>query len=383
MTELKGQYPPTQTTGRSWESIHSAAIDALLAGEDTIKIFLKAMPTPEEDPVKYGMWSELIKLKTKTIELQIAEARKREKESELELERIRMATSDTRSVPSVPASTTIPTPTQAMSTGMSNMPMMPQSVSSTGSTHAGPSAIAHLPIGMTEDDPRPLTPMDLEAMLHSSNVENLDNHFSWLPEFPDPYASQGEGSGTINPAMTTIPQQNFHAKREDTESTRNRSPSPDHSPPNKKTKLKPDKKVVIDHVTSCVRCGRGLGKVMLRAPKAQIPEPVQIRLLCISCAPIEIPTTLPDQHGAGSHIGTVETRKRVRAAVEIEDEGLEIARRRVWCDVCQRVTGAGQVIGGTGEDLGYMLEVVCSACDSKYQRCTDVSSHRYHVVAYV
>jgi len=80
-------------------------------------------------------------------------------------------------------------------------------------------------------------------------------------------------------------------------------------------------------------------------------------------------------------IGTVESRKRLRISMEVDDEDgkVEGDRRKVFCDVCQRVVGVGGVWGGMKEkreNLGGMTEVVCISCDGKYQRSVSLSQNQ-------
>lgn len=64
----------------------------------------------------------------------------------------------------------------------------------------------------------------------------------------------------------------------------------------------------------------------------------------------------------------------MRASMEIDDEEAKVTERRTWCDVCQRIVGSGQVWGGKDrESILHQAEIICTGCDSKYQRCTDVS----------
>lgn len=64
----------------------------------------------------------------------------------------------------------------------------------------------------------------------------------------------------------------------------------------------------------------------------------------------------------------------MRTSMEIDDEEAKVSERRTWCDVCQRIVGSGQVYGGKDrENILHQAEIICTGCDSKYQRCTDVS----------
>ncbi|KAK8844157.1 hypothetical protein IAR55_006951 [Kwoniella newhampshirensis] len=244
-----------------------------------------------------------------------------------------------------------------------------------------------------------MSPFDLEAMLQSDNMNTL---LSWLPDLGDgssldsnsmPLASTDYATANRNPTLpmsyssvdpsTGLPR---GVKPElmttglppQSSPTRRRSPSPNESvssqqqPPTKKAKRAAEKKIVVEQNGNCLKCSTPLAKVMIRAPKSQLPDPILVNLRCSNCVPVSQPSTLPDQNVAGTSIGTVETRKRMRASMEIDDEEAKVKDRRCWCDVCQRIIGSGQILGGKErESIAYMAEIICTSCESKYQRCTD------------
>ncbi|EIW65798.1 hypothetical protein TREMEDRAFT_46041 [Tremella mesenterica DSM 1558] len=384
--------------------------------EDSVKDFLRSLPT-QADPERQALWTQLIQLKTRSLELQIAEARKKEKEAEVELERLRQGVQTWTE--GQPRQHSLPTTTVISHTSPgqpSTIPITsPQITSSLDLTNLGMPSSVTLPFSSTIQSPVvPLVPLahsnqishdphgemafDLEAMLQSNDLGHLDSAFSWLSDFVDPFATSYTSESIFNPLSSShvegslpIPfssglQQDYQlnnssvVKPESPISPVKRSRSPESlsSPPAKKSKGKFEKKIVIDKHANCMRCRRPMGHVMLRAPKTQIPEPIRVNFLCTGCAHVHLPSSLPDQNmgggGTGSggpSIGTVDSRKRMRAAMELQDEGVDEERKRIFCDVCQRVSGAGHVLGSHKEDLGYMCEIICAACESKYQRCTD------------
>lgn len=57
----------------------------------------------------------------------------------------------------------------------------------------------------------------------------------------------------------------------------------------------------------------------------------------------------------------------MRMFMEIDDEEVKVSERWIWCDVCQRIVGLGQVYGGKDrENILYQVEIICIGCDSKY-----------------
>jgi hypothetical protein len=138
----------------------------------------------------------------------------------------------------------------------------------------------------------------------------------------------------------------------------------------KKNKRAAEKKIVVEQPSNCQKCGKSIGRVMIRAPRSQIPEPISVEFKCLACADVVQPPSLPDQAVGGSSIGTVEIRKRMRVNMEIEDEEAGTnGSRRTFCDVCQRVVGSGCIVGGKQREMmNHMTEIVCESCDRKYQR---------------
>ncbi|WVR08840.1 hypothetical protein IAU60_005898 [Kwoniella sp. DSM 27419] len=392
---------------------------------DAVTSFLAEMPTQREDPSRHVMWTELIKLKTRSLELQIAEARRREREAELEILRLKAgaaARSDmgqalTGAGPSVP-----PVAGSQLSGGHEAYHLQSQQANAV--SHRGYDTRGHLPqaqpqqpsqslqtvmpsstqpvdhagnttfpvnmFGATQD----MSPFDLEAMLQSDNVDSL---LSWLPDLGDGFMNEMPGmapsmeytagppsldpASVLVPAHDSIPQEDPPTQGHTHSSPikrRSHSPVEDDSPhpPTKKAKKGIEKKVVTEQTASCLTCHKLLARVMIRSPRSQVPDPISVHLRCPGCLPVDQPSTLPDQGsssgGSGTVIGTVETRKRMRSTMEIDDEDAKAVDRRTWCDVCQRIVGSGQIVGGKeGESLASMAEIVCVECDSKYQRCTD------------
>ncbi|WVQ93008.1 hypothetical protein IAU59_000071 [Kwoniella sp. CBS 9459] len=380
---------------------------------DPVTKFLAEMPTQSEDPTRHVLWTELIKLKTRTLELQIAEARRKEREAELEIMRLK-AGAAAKAEPQLDGTQhNNPHNDPARRNDLAGpSTAMDHTIYSTMNQHAQPMVAANQqqsqpPQNTFDANHGPLTPFDLEAMMQS---DNLDHLLSWLPDFGDNVSQdamplpQGTDYQTnavdhhfsLDPSGAgsySQPQTQSHLQAQDrlpppsasehpqSSPSKRRSPSPadsetHHQPPAKKSKRGTEKKIVVEQTASCIICSKLLARVMIRAPKSQIPEPIETYLRCSKCVPVDQPSALPDQTASGAisspPIGTVDTRKRIRVSMEIDDEDAKVKDRRCWCDVCQRIVGSGQIVGGEDKDslLG-MAEIVCAECDSKYQRCTD------------
>lgn len=245
----------------------------------------------------------------------------------------------------------------------------------------------------------PMTPFDLEAVMRDSQLENM---FDWLPmpDFPvkqetalprasDPFTPSSFTSASYNPfgyasqpavdpgLKTGDQRQSAATPAASTHKRRGSSPASTASDHAAKKARKPEKRITVDYAPKCLSCSAPMGRVILRAVKSEVPDPVAMMYRCARCKPVSGPPIQASDSlnsGAGPIIGTVDTRKRARAAVEAEDEDRPLEEKRAICDVCQRIVGSGAIVGGQAKDsLGHMAELVCASCDAKYQRCTDVS----------
>lgn len=333
------------------------------------------------------MWTHLVQLKVKALELQIAEARAKERTAEVELTRLQQG------VRAIPAAIAAPTP-QPYTNQFNNFSVEPrgstgglEGISIPGMPISNPSlAPVQNPTtyatGAPAPSQTPMTPFDLEAMLQENS---LDSFFSWLPDNGESSAGNavpqaaapsdlvmmpmgGAGSGATT---DTAPTPHSPPVKRPHSPARSESPT---APPTKKGKPRGEKKTVIEQHAMCISCGKAVARVLIRAPKSATPSPISVEMRCLSCAGISQPSTIdPSAVGAGPSVGSTETRKRMRAAMEDDDVVNEEANaRRCFCDVCQRVVARGQVVGGPDRTpLSNMAEIVCTTCDSKYQRCTD------------
>lgn len=355
---------------------------------DPVRPFLDGLAHAAGAPDRQAMWTHLVQLKVKALELQIAEARARERAAELELTRLQQGVravapsigaaasmSNSFSTAFTPGEARIPAP------GLEGMPLPGMSIAAVRPSQPLPTHPSYSTMAAPQTSITP-SPFDLEAMLQHGNIDSI---FSWLPDVGDNDASTGMqtsaapqdlmmsmGGGPSLPTDSAAP-----ATPHSPTIKRPLSPTGSESPtgpPAKKGKPKGEKKIVIEQHATCTTCGKAVARVLLRAPKSSIPSPINVEMRCTECAGVSQPSAFdPSAVSSGPTIGSTETRKRMRTAMEDDDMvNEEAGSRRCFCDVCQRVVARGQVIGGAERSpLNGMSEIICTACDSKYQRCTD------------
>ena len=365
---------------------------------------LNEMPTDADDSTKHAMWTELVRLKTRTLEFKIAEAKQKEKEAELELARLKAGAEHKMEHVQVvpvqqvdvstgvaqnagPSERSVPEPSPVFGQTLISQVMASESLLQQASH-----TIQDYPSrgdGMSyEASQTPMTQFDLEAMMQNSNMDSL---FSWLPEFgettqvdlfqPTAIAPADLSTSISNPDPFRLesPNQLHDSRPSDIVShpaptkKKHRAPSGASScsspAPTKKTKRSGEKRVVVEHNSTCLRCKKPIARILIRAPKSRIPDNTSVEFYCRDCQSVVSPAVVPDSAAVGSAIGTVDIRKRVRVHSEVEDEDVNPDVRRIFCDVCQRIVGSGQVVGGKEKQgMGHMAEIVCVSCDSKYQR---------------
>ncbi|WWD06989.1 hypothetical protein V865_005086 [Kwoniella europaea PYCC6329] len=406
-------YDGTIQGEQSKASISSAGGGGGGGNVDPISAFLSEMPTRAEDPTRHVLWTELIKLKTRTLELQIAEARKKEKEAELEIMRLKAGAAAKDSGVGSDNATSSNHGGQNMLAGSSknshnnevdHYSINPQCTPSNTQqqhqqNHSSNPFVPHNQAQIQPQSQPVMSPFDLEAML---STENLDNFLSWLPDLGDhslpdisslapntDYSTNNHNNGnmpfslehptnllpqnttfppSVNMSITepnTLPQPQSSPQRRLSASAEETSPA-QLQPPSKRSRRGTEKKIVSEHTSSCMGCKKNIARIMIRSPKSTMPEPIIVQLNCTGCKPINQPSS------TNNGIGTVETRKRIRVQMEIDDEETKVKERKQWCDVCQRIIASGQILGGDeNESVSSMTEIVCGECDSKYQRCTD------------
>lgn len=367
--------------------------------DDSIQGFMRSMPMKNEDPSRHALWTELVRLKTRTLELQIAEAKAKEREAEVELIKLRQMYNQKGGMEDL-AST-------AGGTGQDVFGSLPMSASGsaqygqvgTGLDMYGRTGTANnddfnmvntglmtpaQPNSLQVDPQQSMTTFDLEAMMQHNNLDNL---FSWLPDFGetpqsnriqagpnqgvDPNDLFGLGNTQNNMTFqTSVTDTPRSVKPSITSPIHRRSNTPDEDEPASKKAKRPEKKIVVEQSSECIICSKSLAKIMVRAPKSSIPDQIVAEFACPDCRPVTQPPSLSEMYGSSHGIGTVDTRKRLRVAMEAEDEDkAEVDSRRVFCDVCQRVFGSGMVFGGHArENMASITEIVCAGCESKYSR---------------
>jgi hypothetical protein len=373
---------------------------------DSILGFMQSMPTKSDDSSQHALWTELVRMKTRTLELQIAEARAKEREAEAELLKLKQMYTQKGGMEdlgstvagrqdvfgSLPMSAT---GSGQYGQGGAGLDMYGQHTRNGSATFGEIDNFTSINTGVTPipSSTHPSVPQhamitfDLEAMMQHNNLDNL---FSWLPDFgetPQPNRVQATGqiqgvdpndlfglgntqsNMVFQPSVTDTPRS---VKPNITSPMNRRSHTPDEDEPANKKAKRPEKKIVVEQNSECIVCAKPLAKIMVRAPKSNIPDQIVARFACPDCRPVAQPPTLSDMYGSGSGhgIGTVDTRKRLRMAMEADDEDkAEPDSRRAFCDVCQRVFGSGTVFGGHArENMASISEFVCTGCESRYSR---------------
>lgn len=375
--------------------------------DDAIIAFLAEMPSAADNPARVAIWTELVRFKTRSLELQIAEAKRKEKEAELELARFKEMTAGgpnrTGAAPPVPAANTFGTFSQLNHLATAGPQIYPYLNNSQTAPNLplqniqqqnDPFDIA-LPQAQPTNDqnslfpdtmfPQSMTPFDLHAI-----TENFDDMFNWLPDFDQNGNLLVSGDQGIAPSALQLPSSRTHSDndlsltiRRDSDVSKLDPPTPikrrassadtveDEQPTAKKSRRATGKRITVEVASACQVCRKAIARVIIRAPQAEMPDPITPVLKCLVCQPVQLPAQAGDIGLGSSSIGTVETRKRQRIGVEAEDEEGKVKERRQYCDVCQRIIGSGQIKSGK-ENIGYLAELVCTLCDSKYQRCVQL-----------
>lgn len=372
---------------------------------DSVLGFMQTMPTKNDNSSQHALWTELVRMKTRTLELQIAQARAKEREAEAELLKLRHMYSQKGGVEDLSNT--------SAGAGQDVFGSLPMSASGSGQYGQGGAGLdvygqhtrtnsfgevdnftgintrtmTPAPNASSVDPQHAMTTFDLEAMMQHNNLDNL---FSWLPDFGEtPQANRFQAPGQIQgvdpndlfglgnnaqsnivfqPSVTDTPRS---VKPNITSPINRRSHTPDEDEPANKKAKRPEKKLVVEQSSECIVCRKPLAKIMVRAPRSNIPDQIVAQFACPDCRPVAPPPSLSDMYGSGSGhgIGTVDTRKRLRTAMEAEDDDKEADCRRVFCDVCQRNFGSGVVYGGHArENMAAISEFVCTGCESKYLR---------------
>jgi hypothetical protein len=378
---------------------HSQGNLSGIQSDDSVQGFMRSMPMKNEDPSRHALWTELVRLKTRTLELQIAEAKAKEREAEVELIKLRQMYSQKGGMEDLGSTVggtgqdvfgSLPMST----TGSAQYGQVGSGLDMYGQTGTGNNdnfgvgntglITPAQPNSLQVDPQHSMTTFDLEAMMQHNNLDNL---FSWLPDFGetpqsnrnqtapiqgvDPNDLFGLGNSQNNMTFqTSVTDTPRSVKPNITSPIHRRSHTPDEDEPASKKAKRPEKKIVVEQSSECIICSKPLAKIMVRAPKSSIPDQIVAEFACPDCRPVTQPPSLSEMYGSSHGIGTVDTRKRLRVAMEAEDEDkAEVDARRVFCDVCQRVFGSGMVFGGHArENMASITEIVCAGCESKYSR---------------
>ena len=342
------------------------------------------------------MITELVKMRTRELELDIAGARRREKEAGVELERLKAAAARMLDTPAGPPLNGVDGMGPAGSTTfdfsslMGNPTPAPDFMQSY--QNFVPPSLNPLP---PSTNPPPMLPtfnpqtnqthFDVDSLLQESN---LDGFLNWLPSL----GGGGNQPSTMDPAQLDFPQPSFDSTAQEQDVSLGASPSTLPTPSakrrasspalevkveegeavasNKRSK-KSSRRVVMEDTARCITCATSLARVILRTSSPEGSKTPHFALKCLNCKPNTSSASEEGAHHGG--IVTLELRKRLRASMEAKDEGKWPDERRIFCDICQRPVASGQITNGQGrESLLSSVEIICSACDGKYQRWVGV-----------
>ena len=406
-----GHSPSNGSAGDSTSTQHGMTSLDMLDAKALFEKLVQDMPLHEGDSARYQAYAGLIRMKTKSLELDIAIAKQKEREAELELARFKamvhpldrnpdQPTEPDWVAPEVdtnlqtsdaPVQAINPPLEQAMDYIAGTYPFDPRLTMNTGTDRHAVQYPSNTELSVAASADSPLTAFDIDSLLQSANLDTL---LSWLPSMDtqpgmdlpttlDPsqlHLSVSEPN-FMPPVQASAGSSEYHSiEPPSSNGVKRRLSSPGDAVSDittatatgKKPK-KAGKRGTTEESANCISCSNPLLRCMIRAVAEDLPKSLDLDLHCRSCRPVECLTSPPDVT-AGSHIVTLDVRKRLRISMEIEDEERHAVDRRVFCDVCQRLVASGRILdSGSAELVLSMAEIVCSSCDGKYQRCTDVS----------
>ncbi|KAK4058020.1 hypothetical protein OIO90_000759 [Microbotryomycetes sp. JL221] len=150
---------------------------------------------------------------------------------------------------------------------------------------------------------------------------------------------------------------------------------------------------VADEYVNCVTCGKIVAKFILRGTPEDLTLAHTARFKCMTCHGAEVTETSSETvEGLGG--ATNDTQHMASVAEDVADmtkaerstsKPISFRKRHnkrvdsgstrdcvTACDVCLRDVAVGAVVAEDGRTtIDFYVEVVCAACDQKYQRCSD------------
>lgn len=160
-----------------------------------------------------------------------------------------------------------------------------------------------------------------------------------------------------------------------------------------KNNSNPQKKLTVDLPAVCVVCSEPIARLICRGKRAELNVPHAAAFTCVRCwessndaSPMaeyspDVQTCALPAEDAGSPVAGPSRRPslaRTKApSFRRRNKRLDDRSTPTACDVCLRDIAVGGVLPLPLDDppanakISFMIEVVCSSCDSRYRRCTD------------
>ncbi|GAA5850254.1 hypothetical protein JCM8547_001062 [Rhodosporidiobolus lusitaniae] len=146
---------------------------------------------------------------------------------------------------------------------------------------------------------------------------------------------------------------------------------------------RPGKKLTVDLPAACVVCSKPIARLILRGKKHEIDVPHAPVFTCSACHSNS--TASPSSHDSppSDAAPTASTSKRPSIAkpkppsFRKKNKRLDDSSAVTACDVCLRDIAVGGVLPSPVDNpppsarIDFLIEVICSSCDSKYRRCSD------------
>ncbi|GAA5918312.1 hypothetical protein JCM1841_002165 [Sporobolomyces salmonicolor] len=150
------------------------------------------------------------------------------------------------------------------------------------------------------------------------------------------------------------------------------------------------KKLTVDLDVACVSCGQPIARLILRGQPHDIAIPHEAVFTCARCMSsaeealppaVAIPSGLPSasfesppSFDSVTPSTTTTAKRTATSSFRKKNKRLDGGETLTACDICVRdiATGSVQPLSPElGHSIKFQIEVCCTSCISKYQRCTD------------
>ncbi|BGP21630.1 hypothetical protein Rt10032_c01g0334 [Rhodotorula toruloides] len=161
-----------------------------------------------------------------------------------------------------------------------------------------------------------------------------------------------------------------------------------------KANSNPNKKLTVDLPAVCVVCSEPIARLICRGKRAELNVPHAAAFTCVRCwessneaspmaeySPDTTIAALPAEDAGSPPVAGPSRRPSIARAkgpsFRRRNKRLDDRSTPTACDVCLRDIAVGGVLPlpldapPANARIAFMIEVVCSSCDSRYRRCTD------------